>query len=90
MVAIRSPPRLVGAARLAEKADVVPEALSWGIAAGYCYDYAEDPLAYKLQHRITDEGLEAVMLDVSDIHPEEQLGTLVRKLYIKLKHSDVV
>lgn len=82
--------RLVGAARLAEKAGIAPEALSWGIAAGYCYDYIEDPLAIELQRRIVAEGLDPAMLDVSGIRPEEPLGELVRTRYSELQRLDVV
>jgi mannitol-1-phosphate 5-dehydrogenase len=73
--------RLVGAARLAEKAGITPEALSWGIAAGYCFDPADDPIAVMLQQRLKDEGLDAVMASVSDIWPGEALATLVRECY---------
>ncbi|MBN1262632.1 MAG: hypothetical protein JXB35_18265, partial [Anaerolineae bacterium] len=77
--------RLVGAARLAEKAGVSPEALSWGIAAGYLFDYAEDSLAVALQRRLTDEGLDIVMAGVSRIAKDEPLGRLVLDRYTGLK-----
>jgi mannitol-1-phosphate 5-dehydrogenase len=69
--------RLVGAARLAEGAGLQPEALSLGIAAGYCFDHPDDPIAQSLQQRIAREGLEAVLVDVSQIEPEESLGARV-------------
>ena len=73
--------RLVGAARLAERAGVVPEALSLGIAAGYRFADAEDPMATALQQRLGSEGLEAVMADVSGIQSDEPLASLVREQY---------
>jgi len=73
--------RLVGAARLVEKAGVTPDALSLTIAAAYRFDDAGDPLAAELQRRITAEGLEVVMADVSGIQAAEALGTLVQKAY---------
>ena len=82
--------RLVGAARLVEKGGATPDALSWGIAAAYRFDYAGDPLAVKLQHRIAAEGLDVVMDDVSGIRPDEPLGTLVQARYAKLRPSNVV
>jgi mannitol-1-phosphate 5-dehydrogenase len=82
--------RLVGAARLAEKAGVSPEALSWGIAAGYLFDYAKDPLAVALQRRLTDEGLDIVMADVSGIAKDEPLGRLVVDRYTRLKTGEIV
>ena len=69
--------RLVGAARLAEKAGVKPEALSWGIAAAYRFDHPDDPVAMALQARVAAEGLEAVMADVSGIAPGEPLSVVV-------------
>jgi mannitol-1-phosphate 5-dehydrogenase len=77
--------RLVGAARLVEKAGGTPEALSWGIAGGYCFDDTDDPLAVTLQQRIAAEGLDAVLADVSGIGPDEPLAALVRERYRRLQ-----
>jgi len=79
--------RLVGAARLAEQAGVAPQALSWGIAAGYCFDHPEDSLAIKLQRRLPDEGFDAVLADVSGIQPEEPLADMVRQRYERLQET---
>ena len=73
--------RLVGAARLAERAGMIPTALSTAIAAGYRFDPPEDPLAVELQQRIAKEGIEAVMTSVSSILPTELLGDRVRAEY---------
>jgi mannitol-1-phosphate 5-dehydrogenase len=80
--------RLVGAARLAERAGVTPEALSWGIAAGYCFDDANDSLAMTLQRRIAAEGLDAALADVSGIEADEPLATLVRERYRRLREGE--
>ena len=79
--------RLVGAARLAEKAGVTPDALSWGIAAGYCFDDANDPMAVALQRRIAAEGLDAVLADVSGIEADEPLAALVRERLRRLREG---
>jgi mannitol-1-phosphate 5-dehydrogenase len=79
--------RLVGAARLAERAGVAPEALSRGIAAGYRFDDARDPLALTLQGRIEREGLPAVLHDVSGIAPGEPLGMRVLEQYETLRRK---
>lgn len=73
--------RLVGAARLVEKAGITPDALSLAIAAAYRFDDADDPLAVELQRRIAAEGLAAVMADISNIQADEPLGKLVREKY---------
>ena len=77
--------RLVGAARLAERAGVTPQALSWGIAAGYCFDDPADPLAVALQQRIVAQGFDAVLAEVSGITPDEPLAALVRERYRQLR-----
>lgn len=76
--------RLVGAARRAEQAGVVPQHLSLGIAAAYRYDAADDPLAVALQARIAAEGLDAVLAAVSKIEPDSDLGRLVKEQYAQL------
>lgn len=73
--------RLVGAARLAEKAGVIPDALSFGIAAGYCFDPNDDPIAVTLQQQLKREGINAAMASVSEIQPDEPLAALVRERY---------
>ncbi len=80
--------RLVGAARLAERAGVRPESLSWGIAAGYCFDDPDDPLAMALQQCIAAEGFDAVLADVSGIQPDEPLGVLARERYHLLREGE--
>jgi mannitol-1-phosphate 5-dehydrogenase len=82
--------RLVGAARLAEKAGVKPDALAWGIAAGYCFDAADDPMAAEMQERIRKQGFAPVLADVSGIQLEEPLGVLVLEHYHTLKEKGFV
>jgi mannitol-1-phosphate 5-dehydrogenase len=79
--------RLVGAARLAEGAGVAPGALSWGIAAGYCFDDAGDPLAVGLQQRIAAQEFDAVLAGVSGIQAGEPLADLVRERYRRLREG---
>jgi mannitol-1-phosphate 5-dehydrogenase len=81
--------RLLGAARLVEQAGTMPQALSWAIAGGYAFDDDRDPLAQALQLRIAEEGLDAVMADVSEIDPGELLATLVRERYYALRRGEL-
>jgi mannitol-1-phosphate 5-dehydrogenase len=85
---LRPEDRLVGAARLAEKAGVTPEALAWGIAAGFCFDSPDDPLALRLQARIAAKGFPATLAEVSGILADEPLGTLVIERYQRLREGD--
>jgi mannitol-1-phosphate 5-dehydrogenase len=79
--------RLVAAARLAEKAGLRPSALSQAIAAAYCFDPADDPIAVELQRRLADEGLGRVLEQVSGIRPGEPLAILVGEQYRRLSRE---
>jgi mannitol-1-phosphate 5-dehydrogenase len=76
--------RLVGAARLAEEAGIIPTGLSLGIAAAYRFDHPDDPIAIELQQRLKQQGLDQVLAEVSGIQPDEQLARLVRSHYQQL------
>lgn len=76
--------RLVGAARVAEAAGILPQNLAWGIAGGLAFDAPEDPLAGQLQGRIVQEGVEAVLAAVCSIRPTEPLGVAVLERYHQL------
>ena len=80
--------RLVGAARVAERAGVAPNCLAWAIAAGLAYDAREDALAQQLQTRIRTEGIAATLEAVSGIAPDEPLGRAVLARYERLLHGE--
>lgn len=73
--------RLIGAARLAEIAGVRPLALAKGIAAGYHFAAAEDPLAMEMQNIIRSRGITAALESVSGLKPGENLTNLVLEQY---------
>ena len=79
--------RLVGAARLAQKHDIVPQGLAWGIAAALAYDNQDDPHAMQLQTDLTERGLDQVLQIVCDIQPDEPLAQMIRERYQAL-HTD--
>lgn len=81
--------RLLGAARLVEKSGVIPTALSWGIAAGYCFDPQDDPVAVDLQRMIRAGGLDAALQEISELQPGEPLSNLVKERYAKLREHGV-
>jgi mannitol-1-phosphate 5-dehydrogenase len=80
--------RLVGAARTAEKAGIVPTNLAWAIAGGLAFDAQEDPLAQQLQARIRGEGVETVLRAVCGIAPDEPLGVVVLERYARLLRGE--
>jgi mannitol-1-phosphate 5-dehydrogenase len=77
--------RLVAPARLAEAAGVTPAALSRAIAAALCFAPPADPIAVRLQERVTAEGIDAVLDDVCQIERDEALASLIRQHYIALR-----
>jgi mannitol-1-phosphate 5-dehydrogenase len=79
--------RLVGAARLAQKHDILPQGLAWGIAAALAYDNQDDPHAMELQGDLTERGFDQVLQSVCEIQPDEPLAGLVRERYQAL-HTD--
>jgi len=80
--------RLVGAARMAEEAGIVPVNLAWAIAGALAYDSPRDPIAQQMQQRIASEGVEAILRDVCEIVVDEQLGGAVLERYRRLKQKD--
>jgi mannitol-1-phosphate 5-dehydrogenase len=76
--------RLVGAARLAGEAGIIPKGLSLGIAAAYRFNHPDDPIAVELQGRLEAQGLDQVMAEMSGIQPDEQLAGLIRYHYAQL------
>ena len=79
--------RLVGAARLAEKAGVAPQALSLAIAAALHFNPSEDSLAVSLQQRLQSEGLPAVLADISGIQPDEPLASKIQEQFFSIKRG---
>jgi mannitol-1-phosphate 5-dehydrogenase len=77
--------RLVGAARLAERHGILPQALATGIAAALAYDNPADEHAVALQARLASEGLAGVLGSLCRIGADEPLGVLVRTRYQALQ-----
>ncbi len=71
--------RLVGAARLAEKTGIKPDAISWGIAAALKFNPPEDSLALDFQKHLAQAGLDAILAEVCAIQPSEPLAGLIRE-----------
>jgi mannitol-1-phosphate 5-dehydrogenase len=80
--------RLVGAARLVEKAGASPDAIAWGIAAALRFNPPEDNLAADLQKHLAQAGLEAVLAEVCAIQRGEPLAAMVRERYDRLSSGD--
>lgn len=79
--------RLVGAARTAERAGILPRNLAWGIAAALAFDAPSDPIAVELQERIARQGVRGVLQSICQIAPEEPLGQMILQHYDALRQA---
>jgi mannitol-1-phosphate 5-dehydrogenase len=82
--------RLVGAARLAEKHDIIPAGLAWGIAAGLSFADPRDPLALDVPRRLREKGISEVLVEVCAIRPDEPLGVIVADCYRRIQAGALV
>ncbi|MFQ5859898.1 MAG: hypothetical protein ACE5LU_30245, partial [Anaerolineae bacterium] len=76
--------RLVGAARLAEKAGIRPVKLALAAAAAFCFYNPADPSAIDLHRRIETAGLGPVLQQISGLDPRWGLGRLVADVWLRL------
>jgi mannitol-1-phosphate 5-dehydrogenase len=77
--------RLIGSARLCLSHDIFPETIGLVCAAAYCYDYAGDPAAVKLQAQIAELGISNTLRKVSEVDPQSRFGEKVVASYRELK-----
>jgi mannitol-1-phosphate 5-dehydrogenase len=76
--------RLLGAARLAEAAGVLPSRLALAAAAALCFICPGDPSACLLQDRLGKVGAGAILQEVAGVAPESGLGKLITSLWARL------
>jgi mannitol-1-phosphate 5-dehydrogenase len=76
--------RLVGAARLAHAAGIMPEKLALAAAAALCFDTQNDPSASDLQRELTTEGLGLTLRHTSGLDVAQGLGDLVSDVWRRL------
>jgi mannitol-1-phosphate 5-dehydrogenase len=79
--------RLIGSARLCLSLGIVPETIARVCAAAYCYAYAGDPAAVKLQAQIQEHGICDTLRNVSGVDPESSLGERIVAVYRELSAS---
>lgn len=73
--------RLVGAARLCEAHNIVPDALAAVIACALRYADPDDPSAPALQKMLREKGLQETLRAISGIDPKEPLATYIHAYY---------
>jgi mannitol-1-phosphate 5-dehydrogenase len=69
--------RLLGAARLAEAAGVLPVRLALAAAAALCFDCPGDPSACGLQSELAQLGAAPVLASVAGVDPASGLSRLI-------------
>lgn len=77
--------RLIGAARMVENYGIIPENLSWGIAAALKYDSPGDKEAQLLQAKLQEKGLERVLQEVCSVNPGEPLAEMIKDKFLRLE-----
>jgi len=85
--------RLLGAARLAQRAGVHPHQLLRAAAAAYCFSDPADAIAGRLQEEIRAAGLPSTMHRVSGLGARDRLGQSVARHWRQLTrqwHGDSV
>ncbi len=76
--------RLVGAARLAERAGVRPTALALAAAAALCFTCSSDPSACELQAALATGGVVRTLREVSGLDAADGLGRIVAESFREL------
>lgn len=77
--------RLVGAARLALEFGIRPDYLSLGIAAALNYDNPQDKQAVKLAQIKEEKGIDAILTEICNLDPEQELSLLIKEKLKQLK-----
>jgi mannitol-1-phosphate 5-dehydrogenase len=77
--------RLVGAARLAEKAGIEPRNICTAIAAALRFDHPDDPIAMELKKKRSQNGLDSVLSEVCAVQPGERMSALIRNADLELE-----
>lgn len=79
--------RLIGSAALCLSNGIFPEYIATVCGAAFCYDYAEDADAVKLQAMIQERGIARTLRQVSGIDPESDLGEKIITAYHNLQST---
>ncbi|WKV09584.1 mannitol-1-phosphate 5-dehydrogenase [Thermoanaerobacterium sp. CMT5567-10] len=81
--------RLVSPAKLCLEAGMMPLNIVYGIAAGFAFDYADDPKAMEIQESISTLGLQETVEKVTGLKDETILIDKIVKKYEELKAGEI-
>ena len=76
--------RLIGAARMAEKAGIEPEKLMLAVAAALYYCDQDDPSCTPIREELETIGPDKVLREVSGLNPGRRLSHGARRIFAKL------
>lgn len=76
--------RLIGAARLAEKAGIIPEKLALASAAAFCFCDPADPSCDELRHSIESCGVDVTLNDVCGLDAKQGVGRFIAESWDQL------
>lgn len=79
--------RLMMPAKFCYEIGVMPQFILYGIAAGFLFDYKEDPKAYEIQDGIKNFGLEKTISKVTGLEENNDLLQEIVKKYKELKET---
>lgn len=80
--------RLVSPAKLSFETGLMPENILYGIAAGFAFDYKDDPKAMEIQESISNLGLEETVKKVTGLDETILIDKIVKK-YKELKSGKI-
>ncbi|MGB9679127.1 MAG: mannitol-1-phosphate 5-dehydrogenase [Thermoanaerobacteraceae bacterium] len=79
--------RLMMPAKLCSEIGVMPKFILYGIAAGFLFDYEEDPQALKIQDEINNFGLEKTISKITGLEENSNLLHEIERKYKELKET---
>jgi len=79
--------RLMMPAKFCYEIGVMPQFILYGIAAGFLFDYKEDPKACEIQDDIRNLGLEKTISKVTGLEENSDLLQEIVKKYKELKEA---
>jgi mannitol-1-phosphate 5-dehydrogenase len=77
--------RLIGSAKLCLSYGIFPENIAYVCGAALCYDFCEDINAVELQRKISEQGIEKTLEEVSGVDSKGKLGRKIIKSYLELQ-----
>ncbi|MBP2071430.1 mannitol-1-phosphate 5-dehydrogenase [Thermoanaerobacterium butyriciformans] len=80
--------RLVSPAKLSFETGLMPENILYGIAAGFAFDYKDDPKAMEIQESISTLGIEETVKKVTGLNETILIDKIVKK-YKELKSGKI-